>query len=113
MQGVHGDRHKIAEPVGRRATEAIKAHEMQMVLYVRGLRLGRRARSLLVLLPSACHHHQWKNLWVSVICSFNNLLPRSEEEGGDGAEGAEDVQLAEIRFRLAGQITWSADPLTL
>lgn len=33
--GVHSDRHKIAEPVGRRATDAIKAHEMQMVLYVR------------------------------------------------------------------------------
>lgn len=27
---------KIAEPVGRRATEAIKAHEMQMALYASG-----------------------------------------------------------------------------
>lgn len=33
---VHGDRHKIARPAGRRATDAIKAHEMQMVLYVKG-----------------------------------------------------------------------------
>lgn len=38
--GVHSDRHKIAEPVGRRAIDAIKAHEMQMVLYVRGLGWG-------------------------------------------------------------------------
>lgn len=36
-----GDRHKIAEPVGRRATDAIKAHEMQMALYVEGLGLRR------------------------------------------------------------------------
>lgn len=108
---MHGDRHKIAEPVGRRATEAIKAHEMQMVLYVRGWGLGRRVRSLLVLLPSACYHHQWKNLWVLVICSFNNFLPQLEKKEGDGAGRAEDVQLAKIRFRLAGQITRRSDLL--
>lgn len=34
--GAHGDRPKIAAPVGRKGTEAIKAHEMQMALYVRG-----------------------------------------------------------------------------
>jgi len=77
--------------------------------------LGRRARSLPAPLPSACHHHQWRNLWVSVICSFNNVLPQLQERGekkkGDGGEGVEDVQLAEIRFRLAGQITQRSDLL--
>ena len=84
-----GDRHKIAEPVGRRATDAIKAHEMQMALYVGPGKEGRerRARFLLVLLPSACHHHQWKNLWVLVICSFNNFSlswRREKEKRGRG-----------------------------
>lgn len=73
--------------------------------------MGRRARSLLVLLPSACYHHQWKNLWALVICSFNNFLSQLEKKGGDGAGGSEDMQLAKIRFRLAGQITRRSDLL--
>lgn len=51
--GVHDDRHKIVESVGRGGvTEAIKAHERQMGLYICGLGWGGGS-------PSACYHEQW------------------------------------------------------
>lgn len=76
----HGDKHKIGEPVGSRATDTIKAHEMQMDLYVR---FGRLKGGGLVVCYAHCHLLAIKasgrtSWWV--ICSFNNFHPHQRRE---------------------------------